>query len=286
MKFGLAFASSAGTDAESALEICRRAELGGFDSVWGGEHVIRPDQISSPYPYAEDGVMPGEAETPIPDPLIWLAYVAAVAPSLRLGTCILILPQRNPLVLAKELATLDVLSGGRALLGVGIGWLREEFETLDVPFPERAARTEESIRAIRSLWTKGAEPFAGEFFRWGPVHSYPKPVQPGGVPILVGGHVEGAARRAARLGDGFFPAEGDPQKLARLLGALRDECGKIGRDPAEIEITTGAAIQGPDDVRRYEDLGISRLVTGPPGFDKDGVRKGLESFGDRILSKL
>ncbi len=112
MKFGLAFASSVGTGAESALEVCRKAEALGFDSVWGGEHVIRPDRIRSAYPYSEDGAMPGEAETPIPDPLIWLAYVAAAAPSLRLGTCILIVPQRNPLVLAKELATLDQLTGG------------------------------------------------------------------------------------------------------------------------------------------------------------------------------
>ena len=117
MKFGLAFASSIGTDPQSALEITRCAERVGFDSVWGGEHVIRPDTISSPYPYTEDGTMPGEAETPIPDPLIWLAYVAAAAPTLRLGTCILIVPQRNPLVLAKELATLDHLTGGRVELG-------------------------------------------------------------------------------------------------------------------------------------------------------------------------
>ena len=121
MKFGLAFASSVGTDPESALEICRVAEAVGFDSVWGGEHVIRPAHIESPYPYTEDGQMPGEDETPIPDPLVWLAYVAAAAPTVRLGTCILIVPQRNPVVLPKELATLDHLSGGRVDLGIGWG---------------------------------------------------------------------------------------------------------------------------------------------------------------------
>ena len=141
MKFGLAFASSVGTDPESSLEICRRAEALGFDSVWGGEHVIRPTHLESRYPYTEDGKMPGEPETPIPDPLIWLAYVAAAAPTLRLGTCILIVPQRNPVVLAKELATLDFLSGGRVELGIGVGWLEEEFDALGVPWARRGART-------------------------------------------------------------------------------------------------------------------------------------------------
>ena len=125
LKFGLAFASSVGTDPQSALDICRVAEEVGFESVWGGEHVIFPSTIDSPYPYSADGKVPATPDTPIPDPLIWLAYVAAVAPSLRLGTCILILPQRNPLVLAKELATLDHLSGGRVELGTGVGWMKD-----------------------------------------------------------------------------------------------------------------------------------------------------------------
>ena len=123
MKVGLAFASSAAVDGTATLEICRRAEAVGFESLWGGEHVIIPDEIYSKYPYTEDGKIPAEPDTPIPDPLIWLAFAAAAAPTLRLGTCILIVPQRNPLVLAKELATLDQLSGGRVELGLGVGWL-------------------------------------------------------------------------------------------------------------------------------------------------------------------
>ena len=134
LKFGLAFASSVGTDPASALEISRVADEVGFESVWGGEHVIFPSTIESPYPYRVDGKVPATPETPIPDPLIWLAYVAAAAPNVRLGTCILILPQRNPLVLAKELATLDHLSGGRVELGIGVGWMKEEFEALGVPW--------------------------------------------------------------------------------------------------------------------------------------------------------
>jgi len=125
MKAGLAFASSIGIEGPESIEICRVAESAGFESVWGGEHVILPDSIESKYPYTEDGKIPAQPDTPIPDPLIWLAYVAAAAPTLRLGTCILIVPQRNPLVLAKELATLDRLTGGRVELGLGVGWLKE-----------------------------------------------------------------------------------------------------------------------------------------------------------------
>ncbi len=124
MKFGLAFASSIAHHHDDSLELCRAAEAAGFESLWGGEHVILPTTIESPYPYTADGKIPAEPETPIPDPLIWLAFAAAAAPTLRLGTCILIVPQRNPLVLAKELATLDRLSGGRVELGLGVGWLR------------------------------------------------------------------------------------------------------------------------------------------------------------------
>ena len=158
MKFGLAFASSIGTDAASALSIAKVAEEVGFESVWGGEHVVFPSTIESRYPYTEDGKVPATPDTPIPDPLIWLAYVAAAAPTLRLGTCILILPQRNPLVLAKELATLDHLSGGRVELGIGVGWLREEFEALGVPWAARGKRTDEYVDALRTclLYTSDA----------------------------------------------------------------------------------------------------------------------------------
>ena len=172
------------------------------------------------------------------------------------------------------------------MAGIGIGWLREEFDSLGIPFRERARRTEEAVRAIRSLWSEGAQPFEGEFYRWPAVESNPKPVQTPGGPIIVGGHVEGAARRAARIGDGFFPAKGDPKTLGPLLDALRDECGKTGRNPDEIEISTGAGALDLDTVRRYEDLGVSRLVTAPPAFDSAGLEKALPEFADRVIARV
>lgn len=288
MKFGLMFANVGPFMLPDHLEhLARTAEQVGLESIFTVEHVVVPKGYRSQYPYAASGRMPGNEDVPIPDPLLPLAYAAAVTDKLRLGTGVMILPQRHPAYVAKELATLDVLSGGRALLGVGIGWLKEEFDTLGVPFRERVGRTEESIQAIRSLWKPGAEAFEGRYYRWPPVESNPKPVQPGGVPIHVGGHVEGAARRAARLGDGFFPVRGENvQELTALIAALRDECGKIGRDPDEIEVTTHVRVDDLDTVRRYQDLGVSRIVIAPPGFDQQAVRKGLEQFGDRIVSRL
>jgi probable F420-dependent oxidoreductase len=285
MKFGLMFVNS-GPFANPALfeVLVRTADEVGFESVWTVEHVVVPVGYESKYPYSPTGRMPGNNEKlPIPDPIVPLGYAAAITKQIKLGTGILILPQRHPVYVAKELATLDVLSKGRALLGVGIGWLAEEFEVVGVPFEERAARTEESVRALRSLWGAGPSTFDGRFYRWGPVESYPKPVQKNGVPVIVGGHVEGAARRAARVGDGFFPARGELDLLAKLFAALRDECGKVGRKPEEIELTTGMAGNDRDSVRRYEDLGVSRLIVSPPAFDPDGLRRGLEAFANALI---
>jgi probable F420-dependent oxidoreductase len=284
MKFGLAYAN-AGPFAypEGLTNLARTAEEAGIESLWTVEHVVIPVGYKSVYPYSPSGKIPGPENVPIPDPLVSLAFAAAVTKKIRLATGILILPQRHPLYVAKEMATLDVLSGGRAILGIGVGWLAEEFEALGIPFEERAARTSEAVRAIRSLWKPEPEPFAGKFYRWPPLESHPKPVQQPGVPIVVGGHTPGAAKRAARLGDGFFPAR--PDNLVELIRILRDECGKIGRDPAEIEITTGS-VPTLDEVKRLRDLGVARFVVGPPGFTPDDVTRGFEKIGSQLIAKL
>jgi len=285
VKFGLAFASSVGTDSQSALEICRRAEAAGFDSVWGGEHVIRPDRIESSYPYTADGEMPGDAETSIPDPLIWLAYVGAVAPSLRLGTCILIVPQRNPVVLAKELATLDVLTDGRVELGLGVGWLREEFDALGIPWERRGARNDEYVAAMRALWAGPHAEYHGDFVDFDPVTCSPRPVN-GSIPIMVGGDTPVAIRRAARMADSYFPGETDPEKLAGLIQDMRRAAEQEKRDPDKIAIH---AIFGPQmadplaGAEQLSKLGVERVMlpafffAGPEGMDN------LEAFGEKVV---
>jgi probable F420-dependent oxidoreductase len=283
MKFGLMFAN-AGPFAfpEMLTHLATTAERVGVESIWSVEHVVIPVGYQSTYPYDPSGKIPVPDQVPIPDPLLPLAYAAAVTKRLKLATGILILPQRHPLYVAKEVATLDVLSGGRAMLGIGIGWLAEEFDALGIPFAERAARTAESVRAIRSLWKDEPEPFAGRFFRWGKLESHPKPVQKPGVPIIVGGHTELSARRAARYGDGFIPGVADDAKLTWLLGIMREECKKLGRDPASIEVTSGRTTPDVEGVKRLAELGVSRFVTQPPAFDADGLTAGLEKLGELI----
>jgi len=286
MKFGLMYANAGPFGYPQLLtHLATTAERVGIESLWTIEHVVIPVGYKSTYPYDPSGKIPVPEQMPMPDPLSWLAYAAAVTTKIRLATGILILPQRHPLYVAKEVATLDVLSNGRVILGIGVGWLEEEFEALGIPFADRAARTAEAVRAMRSLWKDEAEPFAGKFFRWGKLESHPKPVQKPGVPIVVGGHTELAARRAARYGDGFFPGVTDEDKLVALLGIMRDECKKIGRNPATIEVTSGRAVPSADSVKQLQDLGVARFMVPPPAFDPDGITAGLEKLGT-LIAKL
>jgi probable F420-dependent oxidoreductase len=283
MKFGLMYANG-GPFAypEMLTHLATTAERVGVESVWTVEHVVIPVGYKSTYPYDPSGKIPAPEQLPIPDPLVALAYVAALTKTLKLATGILILPQRHPLYVAKEVASLDVLSHGRVILGIGVGWLEEEFDALGIPFAERAARTAETVRAMRSLWKDEAEPFEGKFFRWGKLESHPKPHQKPGVPIVVGGHTELAARRAARYGDGFFPGVSEEDKLIWLLGIMREECKKLGRDPSTIEVTAGRGVPSPENVKRLAELGVSRFIVPPPAFDPEGITQGLEKLGDLI----
>lgn len=287
MKFGLLFANTGGfVQPDGIRGLASAAEAAGIESLWTVEHVLVPVGYRSRYPYSKTGRMPGREDMPIPDPLVWLGYAAAVTATLRLATGVLILPQREPPYVAKQFATLDVLSGGRAIAGVGVGWLAEEFAAVGVPFEERGARTDESIQALRSLWSPRAEPFRGRFYRWEAVESNPRPVRPEGIPIVVGGHSAPAARRAARLGDGFFPARGAPDELARLFGIVREECERIGRDPAEVELICGGRVRTPEDLEPYAALGVSRLVVSPPAQDVDGLRRGLERLARDVIEQI
>ncbi|HEX2038256.1 MAG TPA: LLM class F420-dependent oxidoreductase [Acidimicrobiales bacterium] len=267
MKLGIMYANAGPlSHPEVGGALARLAEEAGIESLWTVEHVVVPAGYESTYPYSADGRMPGGEDVDIADPLVWLAWVGARTSRIRLATGILILPQRQPLVLAKEVATLDRLTGGRVTLGVGIGWLREEFDALGVPFEERAGRTEEHIQALRAAWTQDEPTFEGRFVSFRGAKSYPKPAQPGGVPIVVGGHSEGAARRAGRFGDGFFPGSQGVEATAHLIDVMRKAAEEAGRDPDGIEITCGGR-PDPATVERYAELGVSRFMVPPPGFD-------------------
>jgi probable F420-dependent oxidoreductase len=286
MKFGIAFANVGPyVQPDMAAAYGRIAEEHGIESLWTVEHVVVPVGYESEYPYSSSGRMPGPEESPIPDPLIWLTWVGAATTTLRLATGILILPQRNPPILAKELATLDVLSRGRVELGVGVGWLREEFDALGVPFEDRGARTDEYIEALRCLWRDDDPCFEGRYARFDRAKSHPKPVQDL-IPIHVGGHSHAAARRAGRLGDGFFPAgRTSEDELRPLLDTMRASAKDAGRDPDAIEVTAGG-VMDVDGVKRFGDLGVDRIALPPLAFDLDTLREQLGRFSEQVIEKV
>lgn len=253
------FATAAG-----ARAIGPAAEAAGFESVWTVEHVVWPEGYQSTYPYAPSGKMPGTADSPIPDPLIWLSFVAATTSTIKLATGILILPQRNPAITAKEAATLSVLSEDRFILGIGVGWLEEEFQALDVPFEDRGARTDEYIEVMRTLWSGDAVSFDGTYASFPPISVNPKPVG-NHVPIHIGGHSRRAAERAGRIGDGFFPGTGN---IPELIDIVRQTAVDAGRDPEAIEITAAhpeALTRDPTEVvGELESWGVSRTIV--PAF--------------------
>ncbi len=285
MKFGIAFANAAGfANPDNAIAIAQGAEANGFDSLWTVEHVIVAAGYQSAYPYSPDGKMPGGDSAVIPDPLVWLAFVAAHTTTLKLGTGILILPQRSPVVVAKEVATLDRLSRGRVLLGVGIGWLEEEFQAIGVPFKERGARLDEHVAVMREAWKGNNISFAGRFTNFPVSFSQPTPADGRSVPIVVGGHSPQAARRAGRIGDGFFPAGGTADQLTALLAIMRDAAIEAGRDADAIEITTSAA-SSIDEMKRFEDIGVHRVLIGPRHYDAR-VTDQLERYQQDVISKM
>lgn len=258
MKFGLRYASLGRySNGLAAVEVAQAAEAAGFDSIWTVEHVVVPHGYQSRYPYSPTGRMgSGLEDYPIPDPLIWLAYIASATRTLKLGTAILILPQRNPVVTAKAVATLDHLAGGgRVLLGIGVGWLAEEFAALGVPFDDRGPRTDEYVAAMRVLWSQERATFKGRFIAFEQVFCRPRP-QDGRIPIIVGGDSPVAARRAGRIGDGYFPAR---TPSPALIDEMRRAAEKAGRDPASIELTVAAPTELAD-IEALARQGVARVA--------------------------
>ncbi len=288
MKFGVAFANIGPfVDPVEAVGLAQAAEAAGFESIWTVDHVVVPAGYQSKYPYDPSGKLPSGESTVFPDPLIWLAYVAARTSSLRLGTGILIVPQRNPLVLAKELATLDHLSGGRMILGAGIGWLEEEFAALGVPFAGRGQRTEEAIAAMRALWSQESASYQGRTTTFRDCYLRPQP-RSGAIPVHVGGHSTAAAERAGRIGDGFFPFGVTRDEIVSLSDVMRRSADEAGRDPASIEVTVQSYIttadEALDEVNALERLGATRVIVPAAMFKQDPV-EALGRYGVDVIGR-
>ncbi|MCK9563487.1 MAG: TIGR03619 family F420-dependent LLM class oxidoreductase [Bacteroidales bacterium] len=286
MKFGIIPINIGITGLEQALDIARLAETSGIESVWTAEHVIMPTRIDSRYPYSDSGEMPMDQTITFYDPLITLSAIAAATTTLKLGTGINILPQTNPLLLAKQTASLDSFSQGRLLLGLGLGWMREEFHAMGTPFENRGARFDDYLQAIRKVWSGDVVDHQSRFLDWQGFRSLPAPVNKSRLPVLIGGHSEKSFLRVARYADGWYPAVYSARELAPLLDKLRGACTEVGRNYEDIEITAvWANTGGLDELRRFQDLGVSRLTVPLSSLKADPLDAVKHLAGD-IMAKL
>jgi len=261
MKIGLIPVNIGIENAAQMVALAQLAEASGYESVWTFEHVIVPVDYQSKYPYNASGKMGAEPETAMVDPLVALAAVAGATSTLRLGTGVNILSQVNPLYMAKQAASLDFVSNGRFMLGVGIGWLREEFEALGVPFERRGARFDDYVVAMKKVWSGEVVEHQSDFISWSGFKSYPLPVQKPHLPVITGGSAGKIFERTAKHANGWFAPMGDPKDLKPALDKLAAACDAIGRDPGEIEITCMWPGQGGRDfLGALEAVGVSRVV--------------------------
>ena len=284
MKFGL-FDVNQGAclNPTVLMRIAQQAEAAGLESLWAGEHVVLPDPRVAPSPM--------EPTEPILDPVIALTFAAAVTTTVRLGTGVIILPQRNPLVLAKELASLDVLSGGRLIFGVGVGYLEPEFRALGVELKDHGPRSDEYLAVMRSIWSAERPEFEGRFFRFGGVNAFPRPVQRPTPSLVIGGHSAAAYRRAVEQASGWYGFGMTLDQTAGALAKIREAGGRWPRaselGPLEISITPPRGDVNHELARRYADLGVDRLILRPPHLgDVGAYERYVATMGTELVDRV
>jgi probable F420-dependent oxidoreductase len=285
MKIGLFTPLSAdGSSPELAIEIARVAEDCGFSSLWAPEHAVLFDDYTPSYPYSEDGQMPGGASANVLDPFPVLSFFAAHTKRIRIGTGVMILPQRNPVYAAKEIASLDVLSGGRLDVGIGVGWLAEEMRALGTPWERRGARANSYVSVMKALWCDDPSAYEDEFYTLPECRFAPKPVQKPHPPLVFGGESRPALRRIAELGQGWNAAMKTPEQMVKLLAELDGLLEENGRTRDELEITVmpGAELT-PDDLEAYRDAGVDQIVALGVAPDPDSVRSVFEPMAKALV---
>ena len=296
----------------ASLDVVKRlgqaADQHQFDSIWITDHIVIPKATASKYPYAADGRLDLEAAAHYLEPFTVMSFLAGVTERPAIGSSVLVMPYRNPVLTAKMAATLDVLSKGRVILGVGVGWMREEFEALGVrTYVQRGAVTDEYSQILRELWTKERPSFRGRFCSFDEVRFFPKPEQKPHPPIWIGGHTKAAIRRAARLGDGWHPiglrppAGLHPEEYEHAAAELRGQAKEAGRDPWSITLSLRAPIRFADgsvsggrtpfagssaqiieDIRTYQRLGVRHLVFDFGGNSVEAIVEQLHRFAEEI----
>ena len=285
MKLGLIPVNIGMNDPAQITGLAQLAESAGFESVWTFEHVIVPLDYASRYPYNSSGKMGAAPETNLVDPLIALTAIAAATRTIRLGTGVNILSQTNPLLLAKQSASLDFMSGGRFMLGVGIGWLQEEFIAMGTPFEKRGARFDDYVAAMRKVWSGDVVEHQSEFLNWSGFKSYPIPKQ-NPLPIIMGGNKGKILERIARFGNGWFVPGSDPAELVNQLSQLKAECNRQGRNFQEIEITCmWPGSGGIEALQVLAKAGVHRAVV-PLMALGTNLMEGIERLGKEVIPRL
>src|SRR3989475_2818170 len=263
--------------------MAKTAEALGFESLWCAEHPIMPVHSKSRFPGSADGVIP-ESYSHFIDPFVALARASGVTTRVKLGTGIVLVPERNPLLLAKEISTLDLFSGGRFVFGIGAGWLREETELMGGDFDHRWSQVRESILAMKELWTKPEAEFHGKYYNFPPVRSFPKPVQKPHPPVILGGHAKNVLERVVAWRDGWLPNNITPEKLRESPATLNRLAKQAGRDPAKITISAFGQPADRDLVRRFLDAGATRVIVRPPtAKTEQEMQKALEDIARTVL---
>jgi probable F420-dependent oxidoreductase len=287
MKWGIVFSSTSCPDSEAAAALAESAEEAGFESLWAPEHIIIPSEYEPVYSASPTGRLDRLGRRGgVPDPIVWFAFVAARTTTMRFGTGVVILPEHNIPTFAKSCATLASLSKGRFMLGVGVGWNREEYEALGMPWDRRGERYEEAIKALRVLWREDEPSYEGVYLKFPPLACDPKP--PGRtIPIVIGGTSAPAVRRAGRVGDGYFPAifptDRVYMELPKLVALLRSSAEESGRDPDSIEVTSGG-VRTAEEARWFADVGVSRLTVAVRAKTIPEMREELLRFGDEVIA--
>ena len=277
---------------ETLIALARHVEALGFDSVWASDHVVIPFEIRSRYPYNATGDFPLSPTTNFLEPLTALSLVAGVTERVRLGTTVLVLPHRHPVLAAKMLATLDHLAPGRVILGAGVGWMREEIELLGAPYEQRGAWTDEAIRVMRACWRDERVSYRGRFFSFDAIGVAPKPANKT-IPIWIGGHTPRAMRRVAELGDGWHAAFATPDVMRKGLAELKTACDTVGRNAAEITLSVrvGLAAKRPagevlDELKRLRDVGVSDVIVETRVASADDMTQLLDRFATEVRANL
>jgi probable F420-dependent oxidoreductase len=299
--------SGAAADPGALGALAQAAEDLGFDSVWLSDHIVVPERIASSYPYSPDGQFPTSPTQPYLEPLAGVSYLAGLTRRIRLGTHVLILPYRHPLLTAKMIASIDQLSGGRLDLGIGVGWMREEFLALgcsEEMYTHRGAVTDEQLRILKAIWTEDVAGFEGQYYRFEPVGAHPHPLQKPYPPIWVGGHTPPALRRTARFGDGWLPigarppADLPPAELAAGIATIRAEAERAGRDSRSIRVCfsthvnldpnaeprpfTGSPEQVAEQFDRYRAVGVDSLLIGLGAHPPAEYERRMRLFAERV----